>query len=142
MDERSAIILVEDSPADCYLFQEALKAHSVETDLVVFHDGEDAMSFLQGAEASGPQPRLFVLDLNLPKVDGFTLLRHLRASARFTHSLVIVLTSSDNPADRSESLRLGATRFLRKAENVTEFLDIGREIKSILLDAQRLPGME
>jgi CheY-like chemotaxis protein len=142
MDARPAIVLVEDSPADCYLFQEALKAHSVEIDLVVFHDGEDAMSFLQIAEANGPQPQLFVLDLNLPKVDGFTLLRHLRASTRFARSLVIVLTSSDSPADRTESQRLGATRFLRKAENVTDFLDIGREIKSMLLGPQCPPGIE
>jgi CheY-like chemotaxis protein len=133
MSERPAIVLVEDSPADCYLFQEALKAHSVETELVVFHDGEDAMSFLLDAETTRPSPQLFVLDLNLPKVDGFTLLHHLRASNRFAHSLVIVLTSSDNPADRNESLRLGATRFIRKAENVSEFLDIGREIKRMLL---------
>jgi CheY-like chemotaxis protein len=136
MDERTAIVLVEDSPADCYLFQEALKAHSVETELVVFHDGEDAMSFLHVAEANGPQPQLFVLDLNLPRVDGFTLLQHLRESARFAHSLVIVLTSSNNPADCTKSLELGATRFLRKAENVADFLDIGREIKRMLLDLQ------
>ena len=133
MSERPAIVLVEDSPADCYLFQEALKAHSVETDLVVFHDGEDAMSFLLAAETIEPPPQLFVLDLNLPKVDGFALLQQLRASVRFAHSLVIVLTSSDNPADRAESLKLGATRFVRKAENVTDFLDIGREIKTLLL---------
>jgi CheY-like chemotaxis protein len=132
MNERPAIVLVEDSPADCYLFKEALKAHSVETDLVVFHDGEEALSFLLAAETAGPQPRLFVLDLNLPKVDGFELLQHLRASARFAHSLVIVLTSSSNPADRTQSLKLGATRFLRKAENVNDFLDIGREVKRML----------
>jgi CheY-like chemotaxis protein len=136
MYERPAIVLVEDSPADCYLFQEALKAHNVETDLVVFHDGEDAMSFLSDAETNGPQPKLFVLDLNLPKVDGFTLLKHLRASARFAQSLVIVLTGSNNPADQTESLKLGATRYFRKAESVTEFLDIGREIKSMLLRHQ------
>src|SRR3954465_3203691 len=103
MNGRPAIVLVEDSPADCYLFQEALKAHSVETDLVVFHDGEDAMSFLLAAETADLSPQLFVLDLNLPKVDGFTILHHLRASARFAHSLIIVLTSSDNPKDRAES---------------------------------------
>jgi CheY-like chemotaxis protein len=136
MSERPAIVLVEDSPADCYLFQEALKAHSVETDLVVFHDGEDAMSFLLDAETNGPRPQLFVLDLNLPKVDGFTLLQHLRASVRFAQSLVIILTSSNNPADQTESLKLGATRYFRKAESVTEFLDIGREIKSLLLRLQ------
>jgi CheY-like chemotaxis protein len=139
MNARPAIMLVEDSPADCYLFQEALKAHSVESDLMVFHDGEDALSFLIAAEADGPQPQLFVLDLNLPKVDGFTLLQHLRASAQFAHSLVIVLTSSNNPADRAESLKLGATLFLRKAEKVTDFLDIGREIKRILFGLDEFP---
>ena len=141
MYELPAIVLVDDSPADCYLFQEALKAHSVESDLVVFHDGEDAMSFLSDAGTNGPQPQLFVLDLNLPKVDGFTLLKHVRASARFAQSLVIVLTSSNNPADQTESLKLGATRYFRKAENVNEFLDIGREIKSMLLRYQ-VSGME
>jgi DNA-binding response OmpR family regulator len=133
MSQRPAIVLVEDSPADCYLFQEALKAHSVETDLVVFHDGEDAMSFLLAAETADVLPQLFVLDLNLPRVDGFTILHQLRASARFAHSLIIVLTSSDNPKDRAESLKLGATRFIRKAENVIDFLDIGREIKRMLV---------
>ena len=125
-------MLVEDSPADCYLFQEALKAHRVEAELIVFHDGEDALSFLIKAETNGPRPALFVLDLNLPKVDGFTLLKQLRMSTSFAHSLVIVLTSSDNPADRAESLRLGATRYVRKAEEIADFLDIGREIKSLL----------
>ena len=73
-----------------------------------------------------------MLDLNLPKVNGFTLLKQLRMSTSFAHSLVIVLTSSDNPADRAESLRLGATRYVRKAEEIADFLDIGREIKSLL----------
>jgi len=132
MHERPTIFLAEDSPADCYLFQEALKAHSVETELFIFHDGEDAMAFLTSAEEDGPQPQLFVIDLNLPKVDGFRLLQHLRGSARFSDSVAIVLTSSSNPDDRTESLRMGATRYIRKADNVTDFLEIGREIKSLL----------
>jgi CheY-like chemotaxis protein len=132
MHERPTIFLAEDSPADCYLFQEALKAHSVETELFIFHDGEDAMAFLTAAEEDGPQPQLFVIDLNLPKVDGFTLLQRLRSSSRFSHAVAIILTSSNNPADRTESLRMGATRYIRKADNVTDFLEIGREIKSLL----------
>ena len=68
MRSRPVVMLVEDSPADCYLFQEALKAHRVEAELIVFHDGEDALSFLIKAETNGPRPALFVLDLNLPKV--------------------------------------------------------------------------
>jgi len=132
MHQRPTIFLAEDSPADCYLFQEALKAHHVETELFIFHDGEDAMAFLTSAEENGPQPQLFVIDLNLPKVDGFQLLQRLRSSARFSHSVAIILTSSNNPDDRTESLRLGATRYIRKADSVTDFLEIGREIKSLL----------
>ena len=132
MYQRPTIFLAEDSPADCYLFEQALKAHNVETELVIFHDGEDAMAFLTAAEEEGPRPQLFVLDLNLPKVDGFQLLQHLRGSARFSHAVAIILTSSNNPADRIESLRLGATRYIRKADSVTDFLEIGREIKSLL----------
>ena len=68
MNERAAIVLAEDSPADVYLFREALKAHTVDADLVVFEDGEAALSFMLASERDGPQPRLFVLDLNLPKI--------------------------------------------------------------------------
>ena len=135
MNERPAIFVAEDSPADVYLFREALKAHTVDADLFVFEDGEMALSFLQGAEHDGPRPRLFVLDLNLPKIDGLTLLRHLRTSVRFANSLVIILTSSTDPADCAASLQLGATRFFRKAENISDFLDLGREVKMLLRQA-------
>jgi CheY-like chemotaxis protein len=135
MAERAAIFLAEDSPADVYLFREALKAHTVDADLFVFEDGEAALSFLLASEHDGPSPQLFVLDLNLPKIDGLTLLHHLRHSGRFANSLVIILTSSNNPADCAESLRLGATRFLRKAETISDFLDLGREIKILLRQA-------
>ena len=132
MTERAAIVLAEDSPADVYLFREALKAHTVDADLVVFEDGEAALSFMLASERDGPQPRLFVLDLNLPKIGGLTLLRHLRDSPRFGNAPVMVLTSSNNPADQREAVKLRATRFLRKAENITDFLDLGREIKLLL----------
>jgi CheY-like chemotaxis protein len=132
MNEHAAIFLAEDSPADVYLFREALKAHTVDADLLVFEDGEAALAFLVASERDGPHPQLFVLDLNLPKVDGLTLLRHLRHSVRFANSLVIILTSSNHPADRAESIRLGATRFLSKAASISDFLDLGREIKLLL----------
>jgi CheY-like chemotaxis protein len=78
MNGRTAILLAEDSPADVYLFREALKAHTVDADLFVFEDGEAALSFMVASEHDGPHPQLFVLDLNLPKIDGLGLLRHLR----------------------------------------------------------------
>ena len=135
MNGRTAILLAEDSPADVYLFREALKAHTVDADLLVFEDGETALSFMVASEHDGPQPQLFVLDLNLPKIDGLRLLRHLRNSERFENALVVVLTSSSNPADHREACELRVTRFLRKAENISDFLDLGREIKLLLRQA-------
>src|SRR5438128_1020756 len=120
MSERAAIFLAEDSPADVYLFREALKAHGVENELVVFGDGEAAMSFLTTAEQGGPTPELFVLDLNLPKIDGRAILKFLRDSQRFAQSLVVILTSSSNPVDREESIRSGADCYIQKAQNINE----------------------
>src|SRR5690349_4954061 len=108
MSETAAIFLAEDSPADVYLFREALKAHGVDNELFVFEDGEAAMSFLLSAEQAGPTPKLFVLDLNLPKIDGRAILKFLRDSQRFAQSLVVILTSSGNIADREESMQSGA----------------------------------
>ena len=135
MPEPAAIFLAEDSPADVYLFREALKAHGVENELFVFDDGEAAMSFLVTAEQAGPAPQLFVLDLNLPKIDGRAILKFLRDSQRFAQSLVVILTSSSNPADREESIRFGADCYIQKAQNINEFLDIGRRIKEMLRKA-------
>ena len=132
MSERAAIFLAEDSPADVYLFREALKAHGVDNELFVFGDGEAAMSFLTTAEQAGPVPELFVLDLNLPKVDGRTILKFLRDSQRFAQSLVVILTSSSNAADREESIQNGANCYIQKAQNINDFLDIGRRIKEML----------
>ena len=132
MFERASIFLAEDSPADVYLFREALKAHGVECDLLVFDDGGAAMSFLQRAEIDGPAPDIFVLDLNLPRIDGRAILKHLRGGSRFAESPVLILTSSQNPDDREESVKLGANRYLQKAVNVNDFLKIGGVVKAMI----------
>jgi CheY-like chemotaxis protein len=132
MFERASIFLAEDSPADVYLFREALKAHGVECDLLVFDDGQAAMSFLHRAERDGPAPDMFVLDLNLPRIDGRAILKHLRDCSRFTGSPVLILTSSQNPEDREESVKLGANRYVQKAANVNDFLKIGGIVKSMI----------
>ena len=127
-------MLAEESPADVYLFREALKAHDVRHELLVFEDGEAMLNFLQAAGCDRPRPQLFVLDLNLPKIDGLTLLTQVRAMERFAHARVIILTSSDNPADRDAATEHGADCYIRKAATIAEFLDIGRVIKAMLAE--------
>jgi CheY-like chemotaxis protein len=132
MFERASIFLAEDSPADVYLFREALKAHGVDCDLLVFDDGRAAMSFLMGAEKAESGPDIFVLDLNLPKIDGRAILKYLRDGSRFAQSPVLVLTSSQNPDDREESVKLGANRYVQKALSVNDFLKIGGVVKAMI----------
>ena len=132
MFERASVFLAEDSPADVYLFREALKAHGVDCDLMVFDDGRAAMSFLLRAEQDGARPDIFVLDLNLPKIDGRAILKYLRDGSCFAQSPVLILTSSQNSDDRDESLRLGADRYVQKAVNVNDFLKIGGVVKAMI----------
>jgi CheY-like chemotaxis protein len=140
MFQAASIFLAEDSPADVYLFREALKAHDIECNLLVCSDGEKAMSFLLKAEKDGPVPEVFVLDLNLPKIDGREILRRLRDSSRFAQAPVIILTSSDDPIDRADCMNLGADRYVRKAAKVSEFLKIGGIVKAMI--GQTLPLQE
>ena len=138
MFERASIFLAEDSPADIYLFREALKAHGVECDLLVFDDGRAAMSFLLGAEKDGSGPDIFVLDLNLPRIDGRAILKYLREGSRFAQAPVLILTSSQDPDDREESVKLGANGYVQKAVNANDFLKIGGVVKAMIREKRRI----
>ena len=72
-----------------------------------------------------------LLDLNLPRIDGFEVLRRLRATKKFPNIPVLVVTSSDSPSDRNEAARLGASYF-RKPVTYEEFLGIGRFLRQFL----------
>jgi len=129
MHQRPTIFLAEDSPADCYLFQEALKAHHVETELFIFHDGEDAMAFLTSAEENGPQPQLFVIDLNLPKVDGFQLVNEIKM---IDPTLRVILMSAYciSESDIMDNLNPGVRidKFITKPISLNNLIDIIQSI--------------
>jgi len=94
------------------------------------------MSFLDTAEKDGTTPELFVLDLNLPKIDGFAILKHLRASSHFAHLPVIVLSSGTNRRDREECESLGA-RYLQKGIAMDDFIKIGGVVKGLIDETRR-----
>src|SRR6516164_2377202 len=95
------ILLAEDNPGDIWLVREALRQHEIKCELEVVSDGEKMLSFIQSLDlnANLPCPDLLLLDLHLPKRDGIEVLVHLRSSERCGRTRVIVLTSSDAPAD-------------------------------------------
>jgi two-component system, chemotaxis family, response regulator Rcp1 len=129
MSSTAKILLAEDNPADVYLIEEALREHQVVFEITVAEDGEAAMAMIASGQV---KPDLILLDLNMPKRSGGEVLTHLREQLHCKTTPVIVLTSSDSPADREEALRLGATSYIRKPTGLDEFLEIGAAIKQLL----------
>ena len=127
--------MVEDNLADALLVREAIRLEHLDLNIQPVTDGEMAIAAIEQAEKNpdtAPLDAVF-LDLNLPRVDGFEVLRRIRASTRFHHLPVIVITSSDSIADRREGANLGAAYF-RKRPDYDEFLKVGGVIKKFLED--------
>jgi CheY-like chemotaxis protein len=126
------VVLVEDSAADTYLVRQSLKKHLKDFVLRVVDDGEKAFHFIEAAESeSQPCPALLLLDLNLPKRSGHEVLQRMKRS-KCSHVPVVILTSSDSPADRAETTRLGATAYFRKPPDLEAFMRIGEVVQNIL----------
>jgi CheY-like chemotaxis protein len=128
------ILLIEDSSADVYIVRESLTKHLKDFDLHVVNDGEKAFKWIEAADLdpSLPCPSLMLLDLNLPKRSGQEILRRMRQSPRCGNVPIVILTSSDSPADRAETARLGATAYFRKPPDLEEFMQIGMVVERVL----------
>jgi chemotaxis family two-component system response regulator Rcp1 len=120
------ILLVEDSLGAVRLMEEALKESQKSTHLSVVTDGEEAMAFLrqQGNYANAVRPDLILLDLNLPKKDGFQVLAEIRQDAQLKHLPVIVLTSSANPIDVRRAYDLYANCCITKPVQLEQFFQL------------------
>jgi CheY-like chemotaxis protein len=121
------ILLVEDNSDDEALTVRALKRSSIPNEIVVVRDGVEAVNYLlgEGAFTSSPPPALpkvVLLDLNLPKLDGLGVLRRIRADQRTRLIPVVILSSSDEEQDRLQAYSLGANSYVRKPVDFEEFL--------------------
>jgi len=133
MASRDFILLVEDNPDDEALTLRALKKNDILNEVVVVHDGAEAIDYLigDGAErgsAAAMLPRLVLLDLKLPKFDGLEVLRRIRADSRTRRLPVVVLTTSTEDRDVKSSYDLGANSYIRKPVDFNEFIDAVRQL--------------
>lgn len=128
------ILLVEDNSGDILLVRELLKEHNIANELHVATDGQKAIEFLNsiGKEGHSVCPALLILDLNLPKKSGREVLAHMRAIAGCVGVPVLVLSSSNAPADRETALELGAQCYIRKPSDLADFMEIGVTIRRLL----------
>jgi CheY-like chemotaxis protein len=132
---KNIILLAEDNDGDVFLVRRALEKRGLSHELVVAHNGEEAMLWLNanaGQEERHVTPNLILLDLNLPRVDGGQLLSHIRKTDTFSRTPVIVLTSSDSPKDRQMAMDLGANLYFRKPTDLASFMDLGRIVEEAL----------
>ena len=133
LNGRASILIAEDNPGDVRLICEALKLHSVQCDLHVVDDGEKALQFIGALDGSSlNRPDLILLDLNLPKTDGRDVLKRIKKTPLICQIPVIILSSSDSPKDRADTVELGAERFIRKPSSLDEFMEIGAVAKALL----------
>jgi two-component system response regulator len=131
VEERKVVLLVEDNPDDRELALRAFERHELDADLEVMDDGQAALDYLLSPGPGGelrPLPRLVLLDLKLPKVDGLEVLRRLRADPRTRLLPVVMLTSSAEEQDLVRSYSLGANSYVRKPVSFTEFVEAAREL--------------
>jgi two-component system, response regulator len=127
------ILLVEDNPDDEALTLRALKKNNIANSVVVARDGPEAVDFLFGTGTHAGRdvndlPQIVLLDLKLPKLDGFEVLRRIRADDRTKFLPVVVLTSSKEERDVVQSYRDGCNSYVRKPVNFDEFLDAARQL--------------
>jgi chemotaxis family two-component system response regulator Rcp1 len=135
------VLLVEDSPGDVRLTQEAFREANPAIHLHVTTDGVEAMAFLnrQGIHAHAPRPDLILLDLNLPKMDGREVLAHIKDDAVLKTIPTVILTTSDAEADIVKSYQLQANCYLSKPVQLDAFESLVGSINDFWLTKVKLP---
>jgi two-component system, chemotaxis family, response regulator Rcp1 len=135
------ILLVEDSPGDIRLTQEAFRKANSTIRLHVATDGVEAMSFLrrQGAHADAPRPHLVLLDLNMPRMDGREVLAHIKGDDGLKSIPTVILTTSDAHEDIEKTYLLRANCYLCKPVQLDDFEDLVNCINDFWLTRAELP---
>jgi chemotaxis family two-component system response regulator Rcp1 len=136
------ILLAEDNPADVRLMREMLKESSVRTELHVVPDGEEAVAYLRkrGKYADSPRPTLVLLDLNMPRRDGRSVLREVKADPELKRIPVIVLTTSQSEEDIRQSYDAHANCYVRKPTDFKDLQAIFSKFESFWFTAAELPS--
>ena len=129
-----SLLLVDDNPTDVFVIKQLLAASGLNVRVYVETNGHDALKHLQAIEKDefAIPTALVILDLNLPKVNGFAVLNEMRSVARWRDTPVIVITSSCAESDRAKALRLGAAAFFHKPADLETYAELPKLIRRVL----------
>jgi CheY-like chemotaxis protein len=135
------VLLIEDSPGDVRLTQEAFRGANNSVRLHVATDGVDAMAFLnlEGAYANAPRPDLALLDLNMPRMDGRQVLARIKSDENLKTIPTVILTTSTADEDIVTSYRLHANCYFSKPVQLEDFESLVKTINEFWLTIAKLP---
>jgi len=127
-----AILLAEDNPRDVELTLEALAEHNLANDVVVVHDGAEALEYLyckgRYQDREHENPAVMLLDIKMPKVDGLEVLRTVKSDPAMSPLPIVMLTSSREERDLVESYRLGVNAYVVKPVKFADFIDSVKQV--------------
>jgi two-component system response regulator len=144
--EKKKILLVEDNKDDILLIQRAFNKSKLaeKFELIIAQDGDQALFYLHDTNAAsvsqqGKLPMILLLDLNLPRINGFEILQHIRSNEKTKLIPVIVFTSSKEERDITKSYLLGANSYVRKPIDSGKFTTVLQQIITYWGDVNELP---
>ncbi len=137
MDGQIDILLVEDNPEDAEMTMRALRRHNLVNRLHWVKDGAEALEYLLAKDRQ--KPKLVLLDLKMPKVDGIEVLRRIKADAAARSIPIVVMTSSNEERDVVETYRLGANSYIVKPVEFEVFLETVAKIGLYWVLTNRVP---
>jgi two-component system response regulator len=141
------ILLVEDNPDHVLIIKRGLQANNVINEIKVARDGQEAMDYLlqQGAfsdPSTAPRPGLILLDIKLPKLDGFEVLQRIKQNPSLKPIPVVILTSSDQEVDIVKGFGEGANSYVSKPMQFSEFTEKVRKLELYWILVNSLPSYQ
>jgi CheY-like chemotaxis protein len=142
---KNKVLIAEDDPGDAFLLKRAFAISEVPAELYFVRDGQEAIDYLGGTAPfsdrnSYPLPDLMLLDLKMPRLNGFDVLSWLRQQPGLKRLLVTVLTSSDQPQDINRAYDLGANSYLLKPHGSNELSDLIGRVRRYWLEVNQCPA--
>ena len=139
--KQGTLLVVEDNDDD-YLFTErAFKKSLFANPLVRTRNGEEALDYLyqRGQFADAPRPAMMLLDLNMPGINGYTVLEKMKSDASLRSIPVVVLTTSDDPRDIEKCYDIGANSYVHKPVDLPGFIEAIARLKDYWFEISLLP---
>ncbi len=145
MAQRNVLLLVEDNPDDEELTLLAFERSRITSEVIVAHDGEEALDYLFGTGMYAGRdlsvmPTLILLDLQLPKISGLEVLQRLRANNQTKFLPVVILTTSNEQQDLLNSYSLGCNSYIRKPVDFQQFITAVQQLGMYWLLLNELPA--